>query len=78
MTALSSKLRLLSFALASAAFFGAAHAASAHGGGGGFVPVHGSRSMSGGILVTHGNLKLPPPPINIVRDHRRLFPSVLL
>ncbi|HEY4406948.1 MAG TPA: hypothetical protein VGN55_20060 [Xanthobacteraceae bacterium] len=65
MIVLSSKLRVLSVALA----MSAPHLASAHGGGG-FVPVHGSPSLSGGVLVSHGNLKLPPPPINIVRDHR--------
>lgn len=64
MTALSNKLRLLSIALA----ISTPQVASAHGGG--FVPVHGSPSLSGGVLVTHGNLKLPPPPTNIVRDHR--------
>jgi hypothetical protein len=68
MTVLLSKLRLLSVALAVSAGVTAPHTAFAHGGG--FVPVHGSPSMSGGGLVTHGNLKLPPPPINIVRDHR--------
>ncbi len=44
-----------------------------HGGGGsggGIVPVHGSPPLNGGILVTHGNLHLPPPPVVIVRDHR--------
>ncbi len=48
--------------------------AHGHGGGhsssGGIVPVHGSPPLNGGILVTHGNLHLPPPPVNIVRDHR--------
>jgi hypothetical protein len=77
MMPLSSKFRLISAALAMSAALFAADAAYAHHGGGGYgsggyVPVHGSPPLngSGGVLVTHGNLKLPPPPVTIVRDHR--------
>jgi hypothetical protein len=77
MLSLSSKFRLIPAALAMSAALLAADAAYAHhgsgyGGGGGYVPVHGSPPLNGGggVLVTHGNLKLPPPPVTIVRDHR--------
>ncbi len=63
--------------VSSAITFASTMAVQAHGGhggghssGSGIVPVHGSPSLNGGILVTHGNLHLPPPPVNIVRDHR--------
>ncbi len=50
------------------------YAHGGHGGGhsssGGIVPVHGAPPLNGGILVTHGTLHFPPPPVNIVRDHR--------
>jgi hypothetical protein len=61
----------------SAALVAAAPANARSGGGGGssggaIVSVHGSPSPKSGILVTHGNLHLPPPPppVNVVRDHR--------
>src|SRR5947207_1668410 len=51
--------------LSAATMLAGTAAASAHGGShdgysGGIVPVHGSPNMSGGVPVTHGNLKLPP------------------
>jgi hypothetical protein len=64
-----SRIKLFTVVLAS----GVMMVATAGGGyaRAGILPVHGSPSMSGGVLVTHGTLRLGPLPVrSIVRDHR--------